>query len=54
MSDVLADCMAASTVWWEGHLREMRETSEDIHSRDAYVRFLIAVAATVFVLCFNK
>jgi len=43
--------MVASSVWWENRLRQMYAESEEVLSYNAWLRFLIAIVATVFIVC---
>jgi hypothetical protein len=45
--------MAASSTWWENYLRERNAAAEKRRSRESYLRFLIAIAASVFILCWE-
>lgn len=45
----LANRMAASTTYWENYLRERDSAADRLHSRDSYLRLLIALVATIFI-----
>ena len=52
MSELSARMVASST-WWENYLRERNAAAEERRSRDSYLRFLIAIVASVFIVCWE-